>query len=208
MREQPVVYVIDDDPEIRESLTLTLNAAGLRAKTYSTAEEFLVCDEKLSEGPACLIVDVRLPGLSGLGLQAKLAKEGIHVPIIILSGHGNIPMAVEAMKSGALDFLQKPIHQRKLFECVQKALDQHAQQLLKDADYGEAVKRISALSEREREVMGMLVAGKALKEIAAALGIGHQTVAKHRASLFEKLEIDGVAELVRLQMLVQKRAAE
>jgi two-component system, LuxR family, response regulator FixJ len=207
MAKRPVVYVVDDDPQIRESLTLALADAGWHARVFASAEEFLDSQAELATGPACLIVDVRLPGLSGIGLQARLRQEHVTVPVIVLTGHGKIPMAVEAIKQGAFDFLQKPIHQHQLLECVQKALDAHAEQLLTEATYRRQAERMSSLSDREREVMALLVNGKTTKEMAAALKIGPQTVAKHRSSLFEKLEIESVAELVRLQLHLEQNGS-
>lgn len=200
MLPEPVVFIIDDDPDVRDSVLLSLSTAGLKARAFKTAEEFLAHEAFRVCGPACLIVDVRLPGLSGLGLQNQLTALGMRLPTIVLTGYGTIPLAVEAVKGGALDFLQKPVSQAQLLRCVHQALDLHAEQLAAMAHRPDCLQLLHKLTRREREVMEGLCNGKAVKEIAAELGVSPQTAAKHRATLFAKLQIDSIAELVRFNL--------
>jgi FixJ family two-component response regulator len=194
----PTVYIVDDDPELRESLNMMVSSMGLNAESYSSAEAFLDAYEDIPDQPKCMILDVRMPGLSGLGLQQMLATEGKTIPIIMISGCADIPMAVKAMRAGALDFLEKPVSCQALSSRIREALDCCVRQQRVSCRKTELAKQIDRLSARQREVLDLLVAGERSKQIARQLGIGEKTVAKHRASVLEKMQVDSVVELVRL----------
>jgi two-component system, LuxR family, response regulator FixJ len=194
----PTVYIVDDDPQVCESLSLLVHSAGLNAETYLSAESFLDGFHGDSDSPKCMVLDVRMPGLSGLGLQQALSAQGKGMPIIMISGCADIPMAVQAMSAGALDFLEKPFSRRALLARIQEAIDRDAQRQRQTARSEEVAARVEKLSARQREVFDLLVAGKHSKQIAGELGIGEKTVAKHRAAVLDKMQVDGVVELVRL----------
>ena len=194
----PTIYIVDDDPELRESLSLMVNNMGLNAEAYSSAEAFLDAYEDTADVPKCMVLDVRMPGLSGLGLQQMLAADGKNIPIIMVSGCADIPMAVKAMRAGALDFLEKPISGQTLAARIREALDCCVRQQRATCRKTELAKQIERLSSRQREVLDLLVAGERSKQIARQLGIGEKTVAKHRASVLEKMQVESVVELVRL----------
>ncbi|MEN6406950.1 MAG: response regulator [Thermoguttaceae bacterium] len=194
----PTVFVVDDDPQVCESLTLMIRSMGFHVETYPSAEAFLDTYQEKSNGPRCLVLDVRMPGLSGLGLQQLLANQGRSMPTIMISGCADIPMAVQAMSAGAIDFLEKPFNRRTLLTRIQDAIDRDAQRQRANARSADLAGRMARLSARQREVLELLVAGKHSKQIAAELGIGEKTVAKHRAGVFEKMEVDNVVEIVRL----------
>ena len=199
MSGPPTVHVVDDDFEMRESLRLMLSVAGLGVETYDSAEDFLhrfVSAD--TSGPTCLIVDMRLPGLSGQGLHQKLVEDGIEIPTIVLTAYADVSVAVTAIKSGAVDFLEKPVHRHMLLECVQNALDEHAQMRLSQQRERALKGKLALLSKREKQVMELLLDAKNTKEIAAALQISQQTVAKHRAAILDKLEVNSVPALFRL----------
>ena len=192
------VYIVDDDPQVCESLSLMVRSVGLNAETYSSAEAFLDNFREASKSPSCMVIDVRMPGLSGLGLQRTLAARGRPIPIIMISGCADIPMAVQAMSAGALDFLEKPFNRQTLLARIQDAVDRDARQRQQDARSDEVASRVEKLSARQREVLDLLVAGKHSKQIAGELKIGEKTVAKHRACVLEKMQVDSVVELVHL----------
>ncbi len=194
----PTVYVVDDDPQVCESLSLMVRSVGLEPKTYPSAEAFLDGCHDAPGPPKCLVLDVRMPGLSGLGLQQTLAAQGRRMPIIMISGCADIPMAVQAMSMGALDFLEKPFSRRAILARIQEAIDQDARNQHQSTRKAELANRIEKLSARQREVLDLLVAGKHSKQIAGELDIGEKTVAKHRAGVLEKMRVDNVVELVRL----------
>jgi len=194
----PTVYVVDDDPQVCESLSLMVRSVGLEARTYLSAEAFLDGSHDMPSAPKCLVLDVRMPGLSGLGLQQTLAAQGLKMPIIMISGCADIPMAVQAMGAGAVDFLEKPFSRRALLARIQEAIDLDARNQHQLIRRSELAARIERLSARQHEVLDLLVAGKHSKQIAAELGIGEKTVAKHRAGVLEKMQVDNVVELVRL----------
>jgi two-component system, LuxR family, response regulator FixJ len=194
----PTVYVVDDDPQVCESLGLMVHSAGLNVETYASAEAFLDGFRDAHEAPKCIILDVRMSGLSGLGLQQLLLGEGRNIPIIMMSGCADIPTAVKAMGAGALDFLEKPISRRALLERIQQAIDEHVNRQRKEAHKSELAARVAQLSTRQREVLDLLIAGECSKRIAKQLGIGEKTVAKHRAAVLEKMRVESVVELVRL----------
>lgn len=194
----PTVYIVDDDPQVCESLSLMVRSMGLNAETYLSAEAFLDESDRVPSSPKCMVLDVRMPGLSGLGLQQTLSAQGKGMPIIMISGCADIPMAVQAMSAGALDFLEKPFSRRALLARIQEAIDRDAQRQRQSAHSSELTSRLERLSGRQREVFELLVAGRHSKQIASELGIGEKTVAKHRASVLEKMQVDNVVELVRL----------
>jgi two-component system response regulator FixJ len=203
MTTKPIVYVVDDDPQVRESLELFVRSVGLDVRTYASAEEFLDDYTDSPAPPRCLVLDVRMPGLSGPGLQERLVKDGIHIPTVMITGYANVPMAVQAMRSGAVYFLEKPVSRQALLERIQEAIDQDAAARHEQARRAEVVARVTRLSQREREVMDLLIVGKHAKQIAAELGISEKTVAKHRARVFEKMEVDSIAQLVRQSWLLE-----
>lgn len=194
----PTVYIVDDDPQVCESLSLMVRSVGLDARAFQSAEAFLDAYRESSAGPECLVLDVRMPGLSGLGLQQMFAAQKRKMPIIMISGCADIPMAVQAMSGGALDFLEKPFNRRAMLTRIQEAIDCDANNRRKGARRAEVTARIENLSPRQREVLDLLVAGKHSKQIATELGIGEKTVAKHRAAVLETMQVDSVVELVRL----------
>jgi two-component system, LuxR family, response regulator FixJ len=192
------VYIVDDDPQVCESLSLMVRSVGLNAETYLSAESFLDHFHDRPNSPGCMVIDVRMPGLSGLGLQKTLVARGRSIPIIMISGCADIPMAVQAMSAGALDFLEKPFNRQTLLARIQEAVDRDAKQLQRNARAAELASRVDKLSARQHEVLDLLVAGKHSKQIASELDIGEKTVAKHRACVLEKMRVDSVVELVRL----------
>ena len=194
----PTVYIVDDDPQVCESLSLMVRSTGLNVETYLSAEAFLDSFHDTSSAPKCMVLDVRMPGLSGLGLQQTLSAGGKRMPIIMISGCADIPMAVQAMRAGALDFLEKPFNRRVLLTRIREAIDHDAKRQHQTARSAELAARLETLSARQREVLDLLVAGKHSKQIAGELGIGEKTVAKHRAGVIEKMQVDNIIELVHL----------
>lgn len=195
---EPTVFVVDDDDAICESLQWLLEAEGLRVTTFASAEAFLAA--RRPEQPGCLVLDVRMRGMTGLELQARLAQLGDHMPVIVVTGHGDVPMAVRAVRAGALDFLEKPVNNDVLLARVRGALAMDAQRRQANAGRQAVQSRLDALTAREREVLELVVAGRANKQIAAALGIHEKTVEVHRRHLFQKLRVHSTVELVRLVM--------
>lgn len=195
--DNPLVYVVDDDPELRESMAMMVSGMGLAVEIYPSAEAFLDAYQE-SSSPRCLVLDVRMPGLSGLGLQQVLAASGRTIPIIMISGCADIPMVVKAMRAGAVDFLEKPVSSQTLSTRIQEALDHCVRQQRATSRKTELARQIERLSARQREVLDLLVSGERSKQIARQLGIGEKTVAKHRATVLEKMQVDNVVELVRL----------
>jgi FixJ family two-component response regulator len=191
----PIVFVIDDDPDIRAATELMLSSAGFQVSTFASAEEFLQISVP-HDSPRCLLLDLRMHGLSGLGLQQRLSSNGQTIPIIFLTGFGNVPAAVEAIRAGAVDFLEKPLHRDVLLERVKLAMDIDAGALMLRRKVADFRSRLAALSRRERDVVQLLLRGGSNKEIAAALGIGMPTVTKHRSSLLRKLQVRDVFELI------------
>jgi FixJ family two-component response regulator len=191
-----IVYVVDDDSGIRNSLSSLLRSVGLRVETFGSAHEFLASAR--DDVPSCLILDVRLPDGSGLDLPDELNDLDVPLPIIFITGHGTIPMSVRAMKSGALEFLTKPFREDDLLGAIDVALERDRLARAGRSEKTEARRRIERLTPREREVLGLVVAGKMNKQIAADLGTAEQTVKQHRGRVMRKLEVDSVAELVRV----------
>jgi RNA polymerase sigma factor (sigma-70 family) len=194
--DPPTVFVVDDDPSIRSGVRSLIGSVGLRVLTFGSALDFLRSTRP--DAPACLVLDVRLPDLSGLDLQRELRESDIHIPIIFITGHGDIPMTVEAMKAGAVEFLTKPFRGQKLLEAVQGAIARDRAARQERAEMAELRKCFDTLSPREREVLGMVVTGLLNKQIAAELGISELTVKTHRAHLMEKMRAGSLAELVHI----------
>ncbi|HEY2922900.1 MAG TPA: response regulator transcription factor [Candidatus Binatia bacterium] len=191
-----IVFVVDDDEGIRQSLKNLIGSVGLQVKVFASAQEFL--RSKLTDVPGCLVLDVRLPGLSGLDLQKRMADAGIEIPIIFITGHGDIPMTVRAMKAGAVEFLTKPFRDQDLLDAVQQALEHDRIAREQRAEIEELRSRFDLLTPREREVMGLVVAGLLNKQIAGELGTSETTIKIHRHQVMEKMGADSLAELVRM----------
>jgi len=198
MAISPTVHVIDGDTSFCALVSSVARSVGVSVEAYVSAEEFLDRYTSIPNSPRCMVLAVRLPGLSGLGLQKMLAAAGKRIPVIVVSAYADISIAVQAVKAGAVDFLVKPLTQRLLVERIQEALDQDALRQREEFRCAGFLTRLDTLSRREREVMDLLVVGNHGKQIAAKFGIGEKTVAKHRSRVFEKLQIDSVAELVHL----------
>jgi two-component system response regulator TtrR len=195
----PTAYVVDDDEAIRTLWRWLMESNGIAVQTFASAAEFIAA-YKEEGGLACLVLDVRLPGMSGLELQDYLRREGIEIPIVFVSGHGDVPTAVSAIKGGAVDFIQKPFGYREVVAIIKRAFERDAENREKRARRSEVAERLSALTEREREVMQRVVDGKLNKVIADELGISVKTVEFHRAKVMEKMGADSVAGLVQLMM--------
>ena len=189
------VFIVDDDEAIRDSLAWLLEGTGLRVRTFASAEAFLGAYRP--ECPSCLVLDIRMPGMSGMELQDRLLARGIRIPLIFITGHGDVPMAVAALKKGAIDFIEKPFNDQALVALIDKALQHEAASAAADRMRGEAATRLATLSPREREVMDLVVAGKLNKTIADQLGISVKTVEAHRAKVMEKMHAKSLADLIQ-----------
>ena len=192
----PVVHVVDDDAAVRDSLAFLLQAAGHAVRSHASAEALLAAVSDLAEG--CVLTDVRMPGLDGLGLQRRLAELGLPLAVVVMTGHADVPLAVQAMKAGAVDFLQKPFSEERLLDVVRQALATQERARVTEAAAAEAAARLAALTPREREVLDELVAGHPNKVIAQTLGASPRTIEVHRARVMEKLGVRSLPDLVRL----------
>ena len=190
------VFVVDDDPSIRRALTRLLRSVGLAVDAYAGAQEFL--DAYDPARPGCLVLDVRMPHISGLELQQALAQRAVELPIIFITGHGDVPMSVRAMRAGAIDFLPKPFHDQDLLDAIQRAIARDAELRAARAVRVDVLRRVELLTPREREVLVLVTAGKMNKEIAAQLGASEKTIKVHRARVMKKMGAESVAELVVL----------
>jgi len=198
--EQPearsIVFVVDDDASVREAIRSLLRSVGLQVELFGTAAEFL--KNKLPDVTACLVLDIRLPGISGLDFQGELAAANIHIPIIFITGHGDIPMTVRAMKAGAVEFLTKPFRDQDLLDAVQTALERDRTRRAQDKTVHELRNHYEALTPREQQVIGLVTTGLMNKQIAAELGVSEITVKVHRGSVMKKMGARSLADLVRM----------
>ncbi len=196
--ESPLIYVVDDDEAFRDSLRWLLEGAGYRVEAFAQTESFLASFQP--GAGACLVLDVRMPGRSGLELQEEMVRQGHVIPIIFVTGHGDVPMAVDAVKNGAFDFIEKPFKEQELLALIESAASLNVSALQDKAQRLSFITRLSALTQREREVMELVVAGKKSKQIADELGISIKTVEAHRARIMEKTGASSVAELVQITL--------
>jgi len=196
--KEPTVFIVDDDDAVRESLAFLMQSIGQKAETFPSGQEFL--DTYDAEKPGCLLLDIRMPDMSGLELQEKLQEQHAIVPIIFITGHGDVPMAVKAIKAGAADFVQKPFRDQELIDRIKEVLDEDAQMRAGRLERKEVIRRIETLTERETEVMEQVVQGKANKVVAIDLNVSQRTVEIHRANVMDKMKARSLAQLVRLVM--------
>ena len=196
MDQPAIVHVVDDDESMRRAVPALLRSVGIDCRTYETCQQFL--EASLPDAPACLLLDVRLPGLSGLDFQAQLAGHGIDLPVIMITGHGDVPMSVRAMKAGAVDFLTKPFRDQDLLDAVSAALERHVKLRQDSSRMSELSTRYDALSAREKQVMALVTAGRLNKQAAFDLGLSEITVKLYRASAMKKMEARTLADLVKM----------
>ena len=201
----PTIFVVDDDEGVRNSIRFLLKSVGLATRTLSSASEFL--ENYKPREPGCLVLDVRMPGMSGLELQQQLNLRGAIIPVIFITGHGDIPMAVEAMQHGAFDFLQKPFRDQDLIDRIQRALERDARNRAALTQHDRIRARFESLTPREREVLSLMTSGKPNKVMAGELGVSQRTVEIHRARVMEKTGAGSLAQLVRMAMDLESEAA-
>jgi FixJ family two-component response regulator len=192
----PVIAIVDDDPSVREGLKSLIRSAGWRVETFASAQEFLTC--RGADAPSCLILDLQLPGLSGLDLQQRMAEVNLEIPIVFLTGHGDIPASVQAMKAGAIEFLTKPVEEEGILKAIQEALQRDQHMRRQHAEIHDLRSRYGTLTAREREVMQQVISGLLNKQVAAELNITEYTVKIHRAHVMQKMRANSLADLVRM----------
>ena len=202
-QSQPTVFVVDDDEGVRESLRWLVCSVGMAVEAYGSAQEFLEAVD--ADAAGCLVLDVRMPGMSGLDLQQELAARQVGLPIIMITGHGDVPTAVRALTGGALDFIEKPFSRQLLLDRIRRAVVLDANARRAQAERADVAARMAALTPREREVLEMVVAGRTNKVMAMTLGICEKTIEVHRAHVMRKMRVQSLAELVRLAALVESR---
>ncbi len=205
MMDDPIVYVVDDDDSVCRALARLFRSVGLAAEMFHSAKAFL--DHIVADRPSCLVLDIRLPGPSGLDLQEALRRAGRDLPIVFITGHGDVPSSVRAMKRGAIDFLQKPFNDQELLDCVQRALALSREQRADHAERGEIQRRFDTPTPREREVLMLVIEGKLNKQIAGDLGNAVKTVKIHRGRVMQKMRASSVADLVRMMQRLERDAA-
>ncbi|MFN3984968.1 MAG: response regulator FixJ [Rhodocyclaceae bacterium] len=203
MTTETLIHIVDDEPDVRDALSLLMRSVGLAARSYASADEFL--SRCVSAGPGCMLVDVRMPGMSGLELLERMSQRDVVLPVIVMTGHGDVPMAVRALKAGAFDFIEKPFNDEVLLERIAAAIEHGRQHGDVEAERRRAVARYAQLTPREREVMAGVVAGRLNKLIADDLDVSVRTVEIHRAHILEKMEARSLAELVRMGLLLELR---
>ncbi|MBR0716167.1 response regulator transcription factor [Bradyrhizobium liaoningense] len=194
--DEAIVFIVDDDPSMRRALTNLFESVGLKVQTFGSAPEIL--DSKLPEVPSCLVLDIRLPGSSGLDLQADLAKANVHTPIIFITGHGDIPMTVRAMKSGAVDFLSKPVREQDMLDAVQAAIERDRKRRDAEKSVSDVRSRYESLTARERDVLALVASGLMNKQVAGELGLAEITVKIYRGQIMRKMAARSLADLVRM----------
>ncbi len=200
MASEATVHVVDDDPAVRDSVKWLVESVGLKVRTYGNARDFLASYRE--SGPACLVLDLRMPGISGIEALEMLREHGIELPVIIATGYGDVPVAVRAMKLGAVDFLEKPCNDHQLLERVQRSIELHAKSRGERAELEQMTRAVASLSPRERSVMTLIVAGKSNKQVAIELGVSPKTVESHRANVMRKVGVRTLAELVQVAVAV------
>lgn len=206
MSDEITVFIVDDDEAVRDSLSFLMRSVGLKTESFDSADRFL--QAKPCHRAGCLLLDIRMPAMSGLELQGQLEAHGIRLPVIFISGHADVPMAVRALKAGAFDFVEKPFNDQLLLDCVQRAIeaDRQQRQLAEQLDVWRT--RIATLTPREREVMALVVEGAANKVISSTLGVSLKTVEAHRAHVMEKLQADSLSQLVRMCVMLKAAGFE
>lgn len=193
-----LVHIVDDDPDVRESLQLLVDSVGLSTRAYCSSQEFLENYSKDSNAPACMVLDIRMPGMSGMKLHEKLVSQGVTLPVIIITGYGDVPTAVNAMRAGVVDFIEKPFHRQTLLDRIWEAVKQDGQRRELEAQRELFEEELATLTAREREVMDLMIAGETAKQSSARFGVSVKTVLKHRARVLEKLQLENAVDLVHL----------
>ncbi len=198
----PTVFIVDDEAEVRDALKLLMDSVGLAAETFASAQAYL--DQFEPQRPGCLVLDIRMPGLSGLELQEKLSEEALHPPIVIITGHGDVPMAVRAVQAGAVDFIEKPFRDQVLLDSVHRAITRDAEQRGEASRLADIEARLQRLTPREKEVLDLVMTGMRNTVIAVELGVSQSTVEAHRAKVMEKMEAKTLSDLMRMMLSITK----
>jgi RNA polymerase sigma factor (sigma-70 family) len=199
---EPTVFIVDDEAQVRDALKLLMDSVGLAAETFAAAQEYL--DQFDAQRLGCLVLDIRMPGMSGLELQERLSKEPLHPPIVIITGHGDVPMAVRALQAGAVDFIEKPFRDQVLLDSVHRAITRDAEQRGEASRVADIEARLQRLTPREREVLDLIMTGMRNKVIAVELGVSQSTVEAHRSKVMEKMEAKTLSDLMRMMLSITK----